>query len=218
MGSEDIRTRGDYVFEQLRERIIDGRLLPGERLLEREIAAELNVSRVPVRDALPRLAEAGLVTIAARRGAVISTVSITDAQELFDVRARLEPLAARRAAEAVAAGADATALRAALADEHGAEDSLHAGEAAARIHAEINALADHALLERMLRALEDRDRRLARVPTEVDPAPARGEHRRLVEAVLSGSAAAAEALALAHVELARGRSIAALEGRLGTPS
>ncbi|RLP83713.1 GntR family transcriptional regulator [Mycetocola lacteus] len=105
----------ERVFERIRDRIIDGTLAPGERLRERELAAELEVSRVPVREALPRLLDAGYIAAGPGRGTVVRDFDRAEVIELFDVRAHLDVLAAESAARNVAAGADTTALAAALA-------------------------------------------------------------------------------------------------------
>ena len=82
----------------LRESILDGRLLPGARLVERDLAEELHVSRVPVREALRRLVKEGLVSVVPHRGAVVSPVSASLVTDVFSVRVVLEGMAARIAA------------------------------------------------------------------------------------------------------------------------
>ncbi len=89
----------DVTYETIRTWIMAGRLAPGSRLVERTLAADLGVSRIPVRDALRRLHEDGFVEISPRRGAVVVSPTVGYVMELHDVRIALEPLAARRAAE-----------------------------------------------------------------------------------------------------------------------
>jgi len=86
------------VAEQVRSRIVTGVLAPGTRLVEAALAAELGVSRIPVREALHQLADEGFVRSTPRRGAVVAELSGDDARELYEVRAVLEGLAARLAA------------------------------------------------------------------------------------------------------------------------
>jgi DNA-binding GntR family transcriptional regulator len=88
----------------IREAILDGRLLPGTRLVERDLAATLLVSRVPVREALRQLAREGLVRMVPHRGAVVSDVSATLVIDVFAVRAALEGMAARIAATTISDG------------------------------------------------------------------------------------------------------------------
>jgi DNA-binding GntR family transcriptional regulator len=82
----------------LREAILDGRLLPGARLVERDLADELHMSRVPVREALRQLMKEGLVSVVPHRGAVVSPVSASLVVDVFSARAVLEGMAARIAA------------------------------------------------------------------------------------------------------------------------
>ena len=87
------------VLEEVRLRITDGRYPQGSRLFEEEIAAELGVSRNPVREALQALNAEGFVELEPRRGARVAQVTAEHAAELFEVRGALEGLMARRAAE-----------------------------------------------------------------------------------------------------------------------
>lgn len=88
----------DRAVEALRDRILAGDFQPGERLGEVELARELAMSRTPVRQALLKLAAEGLVEIAPNRGARVIARSNKELEFVFELRARLEGLAARRAA------------------------------------------------------------------------------------------------------------------------
>jgi DNA-binding GntR family transcriptional regulator len=83
----DVRTIRDEVYDQLREAIIAGDLAPGDRIKEREVASGMRISTTPVKEALRKLEQDGLVVGEPRRGAVVSSL-----------RAALEGLAARLAA------------------------------------------------------------------------------------------------------------------------
>lgn len=94
--------RGTRVYEQLRELIVWGRIAPGTRIIEAEVATRLGVSRTPVRAALQRLQQEGYVVAAGKsQQSRLSVAPLTqdDARELFEVVAEVEGLAARRAAE-----------------------------------------------------------------------------------------------------------------------
>jgi DNA-binding transcriptional regulator YhcF (GntR family) len=88
----------EAVTDALRKAILSKRLKPGERLVEEQLAAELEVSRNPVREALRVLESEGLVEISPRRGASVTQLSEEEARELVEVRAALEGLCARLAA------------------------------------------------------------------------------------------------------------------------
>lgn len=85
------------VFDALRKAIIEGDLKEGEPLRQDEIARMFNTSRIPVREAISRLEEQGLVKTQRYKGAVVSGLSAQEAQEIFDLRAVLEPEVIRRA-------------------------------------------------------------------------------------------------------------------------
>jgi len=87
-------TLADRVTERIREAIIRGNLEPNERLAEPALATELGVSRSPVREALMRLESDGLVRREANRGFYVWRPSITDVDEILDLRVMMEVLAA----------------------------------------------------------------------------------------------------------------------------
>lgn len=91
-------TLADKVEASLRQQIVQGERPTGSRLNEVEIAAELGVSRGPVREALQRLAHHGLVTLESHRGAFVRRLDLGDVRELFEVRIALECEAAELAA------------------------------------------------------------------------------------------------------------------------
>ncbi|MGI6359324.1 MAG: GntR family transcriptional regulator [Bacillota bacterium] len=93
----------EIVFEHLREAIITGKLRPGERLMEMQLAEEMGVSRTPVREAIRKLELEGLVIMVPRRGAYVSDLTIKDVAETYEIRSALESLAAGLAAERITA-------------------------------------------------------------------------------------------------------------------
>src|SRR3954471_6906326 len=90
--------------DELREAILAGSLPPGARLRAEPLAEQLQTSRTPVREALVLLAREGLVDIEPRRGAVVRQFDAADLADLYDVRALIEPYAARRAATRIGPG------------------------------------------------------------------------------------------------------------------
>jgi DNA-binding GntR family transcriptional regulator len=87
----------DYLVKVIGRKILSGELKPGERLHETVIAQEVGVSRGPIREAVRRLQEQGLLTYAPNRGVWVTEFSINDIEALLDIRAALEGIAARRA-------------------------------------------------------------------------------------------------------------------------
>ncbi|CAM3099809.1 GntR family transcriptional regulator [Stackebrandtia soli] len=143
---EPFEPESERVTRRLRDEIIDGSRAPGSRLVERDLAAELGVSRLPIRDALKSLVAEGLVTPRPRSWAVVREFTPTDVADLHEVRSALEVLTFRLAAERrtregldrlradldaeleAARGGDAVAARRAAADFHETVTSMAANE------------------------------------------------------------------------------------------
>ena len=94
----------EQVADYLQAQIVDGTLVPGERIAEARITAALGVSRGPVREALQRLASRHLVVLEPRRGARVSSFDLNDVRGLFDVYSALVTRLAQRVAERVIDG------------------------------------------------------------------------------------------------------------------
>lgn len=92
-----VRALSQHAVQSVREAILTGHYQPGDRLIERELAAQMNVSRAPVREALWLLSRDGLVTLLPHRGATVTPISSALVIDVFSVRAALEGLAARLA-------------------------------------------------------------------------------------------------------------------------
>ena len=87
----------DVVFQTLRQAILKGELKPGERLMEIHLAQKLGVSRTPVREAIRMLELEGLVLMIPRKGAVVAKITISDLEDVLEVRMALEELAVKHA-------------------------------------------------------------------------------------------------------------------------
>ncbi|WP_168531808.1 GntR family transcriptional regulator [Streptomyces sp. NBC_01462] len=88
--SADVASR--RIADQLRERILDGRLPPGSRIIQDELADELHTSRLPVREALRILEAKGLVILRANQGAWVTRMDMRECELNYQIRERLEPL------------------------------------------------------------------------------------------------------------------------------
>ena len=97
-GEPLVRNASMAATELIREAIIDGRVEPGRRLKEEELARELGISRTPVREALLMLQAEGLVVATPNRGAMVRVHDAEDLDDLYQLRALLEGHATRRAA------------------------------------------------------------------------------------------------------------------------
>lgn len=100
LGSLSARSRQtahEYVREVLRRAILNGDLASGSRLVQAELAATLDVSTTPVREALRDLASEGLVRFDPHRGAVVTELDVEDVRDIYEIRTILEPHAIRQA-------------------------------------------------------------------------------------------------------------------------
>jgi len=91
----EIKPLRDKIVSSIRDAIIEGRIKAGERLMEPDVARNLGVSRTPLREAFLQLESEGFVKVTPRRGAVVSELSVKDAEETYVIKSALEGLAAR---------------------------------------------------------------------------------------------------------------------------
>ncbi len=89
-------TRADWVEKQLRRDILHGVYAPGERLLAAELAKNYAVSLTPLREALQRLSTDGLIAMTPQRGVRVTPLSLRTAEEIYELRCLLEPMALRK--------------------------------------------------------------------------------------------------------------------------
>lgn len=200
----------EHAYDELRARIVNLQLPPGTRLIERDLAEDLAVSRIPLREAMQRLQQDGLVVVVPRQGAIVSPFTADDVRDLFDVRESLEVLAARLAAERadvdglnhLAAQLD-TARAATKRDDKPAIAAANAG-----FHTIIVDLAANPLLESLLRPLEARTQWLFHLTQERDPGVQCLEHEELLSAIADHDPDRAAASAFHHVHSGRDASLA----------
>lgn len=206
--SVEFESESDRVARMLREEIIDGRRAPGSRLVERDLAAEMGVSRIPVRDALRELVAEGLVTPRPRTWAVVRTFTETDVEELIEVRSALEVLAFRRAAVG-GSGEQLAALQHCLVTEQRAAetgDVRTARKAGADFHESVVTMAGNALLGELCAVTRSRMRWL--LAQHSDLAPMAEEHAGLYRALADHDPDRAAALAEAHLITSRRAALA----------
>ena len=204
---EDAGSLADRAYLRLREEIIAVVLPPGTLLREDELTRRLGVGRTPVREAVQRLGRDGFVTVIPRRGTLVSEINITDLAGIYEVRAHLESWAARLAAERAgeADRAEAEALLAeleALTPGGRYQDLLALDR---RIHRFAYRCAQNAHLAETLdqyhnlslRILNVAMKRYPKLTPRLDDVV--HDQRRLLNAIIAGDGAAAEAAAAEHV-------------------
>ncbi|MEV7129179.1 GntR family transcriptional regulator [Streptomyces sp. NPDC093260] len=201
--SEGFMPESERVTRQLRDEILDGVRRPGSRLVERELAEALGVSRLPVREALKTLVSEGLVTPRPRTWAVVREFTSSDIADLDEVRAALETLAFRLAAQRhTRAGLEQ--LRTVLDTELEAAragDAVRARRAAADFHQTVTSLAANELLNELERPLRSRLRWL--MGQHDDLLGVALEHEALYQAIAARDVQRVEALVLHHQATSR---------------
>ena len=198
------RTTQELVFEFLRDAILSGRLRGGAHLIQDKIASELNVSRVPVREALLQLESEGLVRMEAHRGASVVWLSPEQIEEIFEIRAVLVTAAIRRVVPRLTD--DQIARLEHIADRQERESNM---AARARLNHAFYATLFESLNRPRLQALMDKlEREVERYLMPLDR-PHLGR-RELVEACRRRDADQAGALVSQHLERVCQRATARL--------
>ena len=199
--AEDPESDTARVTRRLREDILSGVLAPASKLVEREIAAELGVSRVPVREALKTLAGEGLVLLRPRTSATVREFTPVDMADLDEVRSALEVLtfrlAANRRTREGLARLRATLDREIQASQAG--DQARAALEAANFHEVATSIAGNDMLLEIDRLLRGRIRRRL-VQQEADAERSVREHEALYEAIATRDVAQTSALILGHMD------------------
>ncbi|ARP88129.1 GntR family transcriptional regulator [Bordetella genomosp. 9] len=189
------------VRDKLRERILSGEFTPGDRLVEGRLSDEMGVSRIPVREALRALAAEGLVTIEPRRGASVAVLSDAVAHDMIEVRATLEGLNAKLAAQRRDQSTVAR-LQAFLDEGNNAAraDSLERFLALnSEFHEMLATIAGNVVLTDLMRSLRDRTALLF-APSNMRRAKQNwDEHAQILNAVIAGNGDLAALLASQHV-------------------
>lgn len=186
------RTLADSAFVRIHHAILTGELEPGQRLVLEEVAQQLDLSPMPVREALRRLDAEGLVEHIAHRGARVTELSLEDLREVYEARAALESLAMQKAAQRTTV-ADAADIEMAFSTFKKAQHSDQARFAHTDFHFSLYRAAHSRWLMRLITPLWESAERYRLATAGRRKIDWRlGEHRQLMEAVLRHDAEAAE--------------------------
>jgi DNA-binding GntR family transcriptional regulator len=209
-GDPGFATKSELAYTHVRRLILSGELEPGAVLPQVSLAQTIGISTTPLREALRRLKQEGLVELDAHRDARVRPLDATEARDLLELRRNLDPLAASLAAQR-RTEADVDDVRAALdgLEALSTSPSLAQLESHHRFHAAIHRASHNALLIDVLDGLWVKTDRYRRHGLETGRSDAERnaratEHRLLFEAVRDGDADAAAELMHRHVETSLG--------------
>ncbi len=213
-GRHDRRKVTDWVYEELKAAIVQLRLAPGSPLREGTLAEQLGVSKTPIREALTRLEQDGLVETTSFKGAVVTGYSRQDLIELYELRELLENAAARAAAESMNEQDRAHLDRICLQSR-----KLKTGKDAAKLAALISEfdtiLFDQVKNTRIRALIENLRAHLTRIGQLTAVIPGRieasvDEHQKIVEAITARDPDLAEQHMRDHIRSVRDEQLRAL--------
>ncbi len=210
-----VKTLRELAVERLRDAILDGQFRPGDRLVERVLCERLGVSRTVVREALRHLETEGLVDVIPQQGPAVARLDAGQATQIYEIRAMLEALAARAAAER-ATPADVKALKDANADIQAAFAGGHGRDivrATSDWYELMFRIAGKPMAWQVVQGLNARIGQL-RAVTVSQPgraADAGAEMERIIGAIAAGDAAAAAQASFDHLDRVKRLAAAALE-------
>lgn len=203
------RTKQAYVHQWLRQAIMQCELLPGERLVIDELARRLEVSAIPVREALQLLQSEGLVVIEPHVGAAVAPISEAAIDEAFAIMEGLETVAVRGAIRHLgeAEAGELAGLVARMDDAVAAGEHERWAELNAQLHRRVSEIADMPLLREMTDRVLARWERLRRYYFKGVLVPrveqAQREHRDLFDAIVARDSERAEQVVREHNRAAR---------------
>lgn len=209
-GHATVRSLSDHlslrerIVVRLRQAIITGDLAPKSRLIEPELARQLNVSRTPLREAIRQLEAEGFVTTVPRVGCSVSEITPQDAADLYAIRTVIEGLAARQAAENADPGKRDVLekILSDLAKRTGDYRQYH--EISGRFHDIIVDLSGNRRLQGIYQSLVQHVSRMRTLSLAVRGRPeiSLQGHRRIAAAILRGRGTEAERAMRTHIEAA----------------
>lgn len=213
-GRHDRRKVTDWVYEELKLAIIDLRLGPGEPLREAALAEQLGVSKTPIREALTRLEQDGLVETTSFKGAAATVYSRRDLEEIYELRELLEVAAIRRAAESMR-DEDRARLEQVCAQSRALstpQDADRLSELLTEFDQLLFAQVTNSRIRALIDNLQAHLRRIGRLTADI---PGRigdsvAEHDSILEAIMAADADLAEQRLRGHIRSVRDAQLGSL--------
>ena len=197
-------TRAEAAADELRRRILEGELAEGFQLRQDALAAEFGISRIPLREAFVQLESEGLVQILPHKGAIVSELSLADIEELFELRALLEPMLLQKSVPQLTPEdfAELDRILAEYSEELHANSPARWGELNTQLHQLLMSRANQPKTSSIVNALllqTDRYTRLQLSLSRQSAAQAEEEHAELVDLCRKGDARGASTLLKRHI-------------------
>lgn len=189
------------VFEILRREILEGRLRPGQRLVQDDLAVSLGTSRIPVRSALAKLEASGLLTLDDRGAYLVASFGAEDVAEIYGLRSLLEPYAALCALPKFDAARlrELKVINAAITEVIRERDNDRWSELNSTFHMCIYEAAQQPRLMKILRDLWVRRPSLAPLKNPDQLSRSHAEHGAIIAAIETGDAVRLETLVRDHI-------------------
>jgi len=199
----------ECAYNSIKKRILDRKVAPGDALVERKLASDLGISRTPIKLALSRLEQEGLVKTVPNTGTFVASITAADMASMYDIRELMEGLAARLLARRIAPGqAEELETLAAKADDESAtlgdDEAFHSAIVEMcgdqRVHDIVKTWCLHVL------TYDERTHRLTGSSGVHQFGAGRSavEHRTIAKAIVAGNQAEAEDLVRRHVRHGKG--------------
>ena len=215
--NETTKSLEEKVYLSLEEAILSGEYKRGDSLTEMSLCKKLGVSRTPVRSALHRLSEEGLIEILPNRGAIVVGMSDDDLADIYKIRIKLEGLASAMAAERMSDEEKAKLAESVELSEFylGKGDVEKLKELDTAFHIIIYKASGNRMLSKILSELHRNIRSYRKLSLTVPGRLEKSieEHKEILAAINSGDSAAADEITSRHIENAMNNMIIATKGR-----
>lgn len=206
-GITDIKPIREIIYDHIRQAILDGLIKPGQRLVERDIAARFNASRTPVREALRKLETEGFIEYLPRKGVIVRGFNLEEIEEIYSIRKALECLAIRSAINKIT-DEQIKGLQGIVEQLEQLENGSTAQTTYSGLHEFDDVLintADMPLLKSFLSMLKESLQRYRKINLSSLPRrqSAVREHKEILQAVIDRDVERAEKLVCQHIDNSR---------------
>lgn len=206
----------ELAYQQIRQQILNNEMPAGFQITEQDVAKLLNMSRTPIREALLRLSQEGLIEIWPRHGMRVKYISVDDLREIYEILTALESAAVGLAAVRQVPAEKITEMRDSIArmDAALAQDDLKLwADADGRFHKQLAEASGNRRLVEVVDTYQGQAHRLRMMTLKLRPKPTNSnrDHEAVVEAIAKGDAKLAERIHREHRERSGAMLIALLE-------